>query len=793
MRLVTTLLTGLALSCATAQNYNLDLLGQVDYQALRNSNLSNLWGYADEVGNEYAIVGVNGTGAPMSGGISIVDVTDPANPFEVFFMPGPSSIWREIKTYGDYAYITTEADWGLSIIDLSPLPGNTNLPAIVDSSFTWQTMHSLFIDETIGRLYLNGSDVGNGGVIMYDLTQDPMAPVQVGTYDDWYVHDSYAHGDTFYGAHIYDGFMSIVDVSDPQNPVLLGTQLTPSEFTHNLWTDDSRDFIFTTDERDDSYIGSYDISDPQNIQEIDRAQSNPGSDAIPHNTYWLHDNVVTSYYTFGVTIHDVSDPHNVVEVGHYDTSPNFSGGGFNGCWGVFPYLPSGRILASDIEEGLFILGPTYNPACWLEGTVTNQQTSAPVFNAQLTLVSTNITDSTLIDGTYATGYHTAGSYDVTITALGYLDQTVTGVQLVNGQVTILDVQLIPLVPFAYGGQVIEETTNTPIAGADVQLQGDDFTYTATTDANGNFTVPAMFAGNYVITAGHWGHVTICLPVQQLDQNSGLITVELPVGWYDDFTFDFGWNEAGDANSGAWGRVEPEGTSYQGDPCNSDVDVNNDCSDKAYITGNGGGGAGDDDVDDGTTTLTGPVFDLSGYMSPSLRYARWFFNDGGQGAVNDEMVVSLSNGIDTLIIDLVDDGNPGMGTWVVRNWNNWALLAPTATMRLIVSIADEAPGHLVEGGLDKFEVEELSGAGVAEVIAFPVNVWPNPNDGSFSVSAPAAIGGSLQVFDAQGRAVGDAQSIQGSEVRIMETIAPGIYTLRVLAGSGSVSSVRLVVR
>jgi hypothetical protein len=240
-------------------------------------------------------------------------------------------------------------------------------------------------------------------------------------------------------------------------------------------------------------------------------------------------------------------------------------------------------------------------------------------------------------------------------------------------------------------------------------------------------------------------------------------------------------------------VEPEGTAYQGDPCNSDVDVNNDCSDKAYITGNGGGGAGDDDVDDGTTTLTGPVFDLTGYMSPSVRYARWFFNDGGQGAVNDEMIVSLTNGIDTVMIELIDDGNAGMGTWVVRNWNNWALLAPTANMRLIVSIADEAPGHLVEGGLDKFEIEELSGAGVAEIVAFPVNAWPNPNDGSFTVSAPAAIGGSMQLMDAQGRAVGALHSILGSEVRIEGTIAPGIYTLRVQAKNGSISSVRLVVR
>ena len=38
----------------------------------------------------------------------------------------------------------------------------------------------------------------------------------------------------------------------------------------------------------------------------------------------------------------------------YDTWPG-SSGGFSGAWGVYPYLPSGNILVSDISSGLFIL------------------------------------------------------------------------------------------------------------------------------------------------------------------------------------------------------------------------------------------------------------------------------------------------------------------------------------------------------------------------------------------------------------------------------------------------------
>ena len=54
---------------------------------------------------------------------------------------------------------------------------------------------------------------------------------------------------------------------------------------------------------------------------------------------------------------DVSDPSNMRDVALFDTfsipienSPNF-----NGAWGVYPFLPSGNILISDIEYGLFVV------------------------------------------------------------------------------------------------------------------------------------------------------------------------------------------------------------------------------------------------------------------------------------------------------------------------------------------------------------------------------------------------------------------------------------------------------
>ena len=479
---------------------NMSELGYLDVVSLHNSDASDIWGYVDGNGNEYAIVGLND-------GTSIVDVTNPANPFEVFFEPGMNSIWRDIKTWGNYAYVTTEEPQGLLIIDLSTLPGNSNLTTTYyngPGSDPWASAHNLFIDEN-GICYIFGANRGNGGAIMLDLTIDPMNPVELGIVDNWYAHDGVARGDTLYMGHINDGHMSIWDVSDKANPVILGQQVTPGNFSHNLWMSDDGDYIYTTDEITNGFIGEFDISDPTNIIELDRIQSSPGMDVIPHNSHFINDYIVTSYYRDGVTVHDVSNKGNMVEVANFDTSPSFSGDGFNGCWGVYPWLPSGNIITSDIENGLHILGVTYNRGSYLEGTVTDASTTAPIFGVTIELVTTNITDETNIVGDYATGYAIAGSYDIIYSHPAYIADTIFGVALVSGQVSIQDAQLVPIENFDLLVSVDElANIGTFIPNADVIIENDDFTYSGSTDANGEIIFSNFYGGTYNVYIGKWG-------------------------------------------------------------------------------------------------------------------------------------------------------------------------------------------------------------------------------------------------------------------------------------------------
>lgn len=97
-------------------SWNMNLLGTYDYPTTQGNDI---WGWVDANGNEFALVG-------LRSGVSCVDVTNPTNPVEMFFIADLNSTWRDIKTWGHYAYVTTEANAGLLIIDLNDMSGNTN-------------------------------------------------------------------------------------------------------------------------------------------------------------------------------------------------------------------------------------------------------------------------------------------------------------------------------------------------------------------------------------------------------------------------------------------------------------------------------------------------------------------------------------------------------------------------------------------------------------------------------------------------------------------------------------------
>ncbi|MEZ4886892.1 MAG: choice-of-anchor B family protein [Chitinophagales bacterium] len=415
---------------------NFTLQGQLDY----TEEMSDIWGYVDAQGNEYALVGT-------TDGVSIVDISPPTTPTELHYIDGTFTFWRDIKTWGSYAYVVNEASdgGGLLIIDLSNLPTSI-ITYTTDLGVGYTDSHNIFIDEN-GIAYLfgaatSGPDNVGQGTLMIDVAANPTNPTYLGIYNTNYVHDGFVRGDTLWAAEIYVGQLAVVNVANKSNPTVLGTKLTPKLFTHAVWVSDNNQTAFVTDEKSGGWVVAYDVSDVSDISELDRYQSFPTTNVIPHNTFVEGNFVINSYYTSGVVVLDATHPDNLIEVGHYDTSAGFSGNGFNGCWGVYPYLPSGNIIATDIETGLYVLSPSYTQACYLEGMVTDIETGNPVINAQLQILGvSNAFDATDFSGNYKTGVPNTGTYTVEVIAVGYVTQYIEVNFTTSGVVLPLNIQL----------------------------------------------------------------------------------------------------------------------------------------------------------------------------------------------------------------------------------------------------------------------------------------------------------------------------------------------------------------
>ncbi|MBI1221919.1 MAG: choice-of-anchor B family protein [Bacteroidetes bacterium] len=328
--------------------------------SLGTQKFNNGWGWYDSAKQkEYAIFG-------SLDSTYFFDVTDPFNIILCDAEAGRAtgSIWRNYKTYQHYCYAV--ADHGrssLQIFDMQYLPDSVH--KVYDSDSLIMRSHTSYIDGN--RLYCNS--VVNGINVSSAVTvlglDDPENPQFLGTlrppiFDGVPAfvkcHDSYVRNDTLYCSGENAGVF-IYDMKDPNNGNLLGTisDYPDKGYNHSSYLSDDGKVLVFADENADLGLKAYDVTNPANPKFLSLFKSH--ANATPHNPYFIGRRLFVSYYHDGIYVWNLNDPKNPEVIAWYDTYPQNGTdyAGYEGCWGVYPYLPSGNILAFDMTNGMFVL------------------------------------------------------------------------------------------------------------------------------------------------------------------------------------------------------------------------------------------------------------------------------------------------------------------------------------------------------------------------------------------------------------------------------------------------------
>ena len=372
---VFTLLMMLLTTLSSGQNHNLTLLGRWDNDDLPVDDFeayNDIWAWHDGNGKEYAIMG-------SLDSVYFIDVTNPAKPIVSDVEAGKwkNCIHRDFKTYGNYCYAVADEGYSsLQIFDMSHLPDSVH--KVYDSDTLMVRSHNVFIDGK--RLYLatctSKSDFVPLRVLSLEnptrptFLYDLRGPVVGGKPLFREVHDLFARNDTVYCNTGDDGLFIYVysdsleksnsdstwKVSKPNMTLLTSlTKYSSQGYNHSCWLSVDGKHMVMQDETHGTKLKMLQLEPGDIPEEVSTFGSNSSKGSVPHNAFIYKKKVFVSYYHEGVLVYDISDPEAPEEFARYDTYPqNNDYEGLYGCWGVYPFLPSGNILASDQLNGLHI-------------------------------------------------------------------------------------------------------------------------------------------------------------------------------------------------------------------------------------------------------------------------------------------------------------------------------------------------------------------------------------------------------------------------------------------------------
>lgn len=629
-------------------------------------NANSCWGYTSPSGREYALLGLKNRTV-------FIEISDPGNPTTVKIVFGPASIWRNIKVYQDHAYVVSEGGDGIQVVDMSDI--DNGVVTLVNTILTGGTdaTHTSWINTDTGRLYRSGG--GSNGLRIYDLST-PATPVHVGTWSDRYSHAVttflYTSGPWagkeiafscggFNGGQTSTG-LSILDVTNPANvKVIRHKSYSGSSYAHQAYPSDDRQFLYLSDELDEDGIINtttkvFDISNLSNPIELPDLTNS--STAISHNFFVKGDLLFEANYRSGLRIFDKTNQAAPTEIGYFDTWPDDDKASFNGLWNTYPFFPSGIVIGSDVERGLFVwwVGDPLVDIAVPGGAPESLNPSGDTFTVQIA----ELHPGDLVGGTETLHYN-AGA--------GWLSAPMTDL----------------------GSGVYDATIPATTCAATISY------YITAKSSNGITWTEPQGAPNAVYLATAAANLTIVEDV----------TIEQNPNWSLSVPSD-------KATGGIWERANPGGTSAQPEDDHTVMPGK-----RCYVTENGNPffAAGSQDVDGGKTTLTTTDYDLSGLTNPHISYWRWYSNSKGLNPGEDIFVVDVNSGSGWVNVETIGPTGPDVqGGWIQHSFRVGDLVPLTSTVKLRFVASDEINNSLVEAAIDDLRVLDV-GCGASAAVSY----------------------------------------------------------------------------
>ena len=325
----------------------LKLRGQLDPFTGEN-RYGDVWGE----GNFAYLASFAGTG------VMIIDISDPANPkMSSHYNPAEGGRFQDVVVAGGIGYFSSESRGGVHIVDVRNPSNPVLLSQITEAKSGFANVHELFVAD--GVLYTCDSRTNRVKIFDVAKPDNPIFVREITTTDTRFIHAvTVINGRLFTSG--WGGKTDIYDVRKvlTEEPTRLGV-VDSGPASHAAWMSNDGKIMVSCRETTNGDTRLFDISDPANPQLLSTITAESlGIQAFSsHNPYILGNMLFVSWYQAGTIVLDITDPRQPKMTGVFDTHTGAING-FDGNWGVYPFLGFDRVLISDLDNGLYIVDAT---------------------------------------------------------------------------------------------------------------------------------------------------------------------------------------------------------------------------------------------------------------------------------------------------------------------------------------------------------------------------------------------------------------------------------------------------